>query len=245
MNVKRMAILAMCVFVLMAGILHAQALKCRWVNVPADRQGDGFDKQQIRSDFEEDYQGAYQEVKSFKGGILTSSGGKRELSAPVTAGRSPTSLHYLGRALDLYIYTGMKSKNDKYVIVRDGGTGEHPLWRVYCRVEDGKVPIQTLKGSIWVKGRDPAEFTIAGRFISITDIMKRHGFERIASRSGWKNTYLCMEWWHFQNEKGLKQNESTFQGELSLIYTKKEIESSPLKNTKAVWRGHGFKLAAD
>lgn len=230
------------VILITATTLGAFAQVNHFEEVPADKYKDGFSFTRVRNDLARSYLNAYLEVKSCKGAILTSSGGKRDLSAPVTPGRSRTSLHYLGRAIDLYIYTGMVSREDKYIIVRDGGTDEHPLWKVYCRVDDPKITPVELMGNIWKKGQEPETFEVKTPAICITDIMEKNGWGRITSRNGWKNEYLCMEWWHFQNEQGLEQGRTTFMEELEKIYSHEDIIKSPLAALNAIWKGHGFKL---
>lgn len=63
-----------------------------------------------------------------QGGIITSSGAVRSLTATVTSSRSPISFHYVGRALDLMIYSGMVNPDtDPYVITEDGNR-YHRVW---------------------------------------------------------------------------------------------------------------------
>lgn len=73
--------------------------------VPADKFADGYDSFSIRTDLRDFYLAAHSRVHAL-GEIVTLSGAIRDPGAPVTFGRSPTSLHYTGRAFDLFIYTG-------------------------------------------------------------------------------------------------------------------------------------------
>jgi peptidoglycan hydrolase-like protein with peptidoglycan-binding domain len=78
--------------------LAATEAQMRWAKAPADRYMDGYDGFNLREDVVDAYQPVYKAIKA-AGGIIPSSGGKRELSASVGAGRSKTSFHYTGRAL--------------------------------------------------------------------------------------------------------------------------------------------------
>ncbi|MFN2566539.1 MAG: hypothetical protein ABR499_16195, partial [Gemmatimonadaceae bacterium] len=89
-------------------------------SVPADKFGAGFNNFTIRADLADSYRAVYRQVKAL-GGVLTSSGGIRDLGAGATAGRSRTSLHYTGRAIDLFIHTGMQGGSEPYLVTRDGG----------------------------------------------------------------------------------------------------------------------------
>ena len=86
--------------------------------VPADAYDKGYSRLSLRNDAAGEYRALYAAVHR-SGGILTSSGGLRGLDATVTRSRSATSFHYLGRALDLYLYSGMADPDrDPYVIER-------------------------------------------------------------------------------------------------------------------------------
>ena len=68
----------------------------------------------------ERYRAVYAEVRA-KGAQLTSSGGKRDLSAAVSTGRSATSFHYTGRAASA---PGPTSKAEARSSVPNGGTSK-------------------------------------------------------------------------------------------------------------------------
>lgn len=78
-----------------------------FVSVPAEAppgyEG-GYKTMQLRADVAERYR-ALHAAMAAKGAVMTSSGGKRGLDATVSEGRSATSMHYLGRAFDLYLYS--------------------------------------------------------------------------------------------------------------------------------------------
>lgn len=95
---------------------------------PADEWGDGYDRVWLRADAAAAYRRVYAEARR-QGTVLTSSGGRRDLNASVGPNRSATSLHYTGRALDLYVWSAMRDpKADPYVAerVKAGGTGFGP-----------------------------------------------------------------------------------------------------------------------
>jgi hypothetical protein len=91
-----------------------------WVRVPADKYRDGYDRFFLREDVAKAYLQVRQKVVE-AGGILTSSGARRSLNAKVSASRSATSFHYTGRALDLFVGSGMENRTrDPFVVAADG-----------------------------------------------------------------------------------------------------------------------------
>jgi hypothetical protein len=183
------------------------------------------------------------------GAVVTSSGGLRDLSAEVTPGRSSTSLHYLGRAVDLYIRSGMQSERDPYLVVRDGGSDEQPLWRVHCvsmspRTDDplydsSLVREGKLECAIWQRGIGYRTIDRFARFVCLTNVMARYGWARVPSRSLWREDYLAVEWWHFQNEAGLDVGRTVFGDELRKIWSAEDVARSGLP-LDAVWSGGSF-----
>ncbi|WP_394392999.1 peptidoglycan-binding domain-containing protein [Shewanella woodyi] len=102
-----------------------------WQRVAADPYKDGYNRFYLREDAAKAYLRVYEKVKQ-AGGLLTSSGARRALNAKVNPSRSATSFHYTGRALDLFVGSGMeKTKTDPFIISSDGDR----LWRVYARAE--------------------------------------------------------------------------------------------------------------
>jgi hypothetical protein len=116
--------------------------------LPADKWNeDGYDRLSLRSDVAADYRKVF-DVLHQAGGLMTSSGGIRSLNASVTKSRSAVSFHYLGRALDLYIYSGMVDPlNDPYVIDREG----ERQYRVYARCSKKNNPDADLPPKRTVK----------------------------------------------------------------------------------------------
>mgnify|MGYP002349214857 CR=1 FL=1 len=179
----------------------------------------------VRSDVADSLTDAFNEISSL-GGSVVSSGAMRALSDYGRSGTSATSLHYLGLAVDLFVYGGMQNpENDSFIVIKDGGTAAKPQWRVYCKTENTDIKVTTLKAAVWVKGLGVEEKTIEGRFIDATEILKKHGWEPISVRKEWKNSYISCEWWHFQNTKMLLEGSTTFKSELLKLYEETEVNT--------------------
>ena len=218
--------------------------------VPADRWDDGFTRTFLRADLVDSYRRAYRRVRAL-GGILTSSGAIRPLDAGAAPGRSGTSLHYTGRALDLMIRTGMQGPADPYLVVRDGGPDEAPLWTVLC-VSAEPDPADPLfdasllregevEAALWCEGPGYRTVKRRARYFSLTGVLAAEGWQRIPARRDWRTSYLCVEWWHFQHHAGLREGESRFGDELRRVWPADRVEASGLA-LDAVWRGLSFDL---
>ncbi len=183
--------------------------KLATVKVPADKWGDAYTRFTLREDVAERYEALYADVKR-RGGCITSAGSFRALSAEVGKGRSKSSLHYAGIALDMAPYSGLAKIRDAdpYVIERDrNGRG----WRVWCRSGDGRST--TLSPQTWKSRLVDADQTTCDVF-DISEVMRSHGFMDIGPRRGYETTYGCLEWWHFQCEAVLTPFVSQFGIEL-------------------------------
>ena len=226
-----------------------------FANVPADKYGpvsgfgSGYGSLSLRADLADSYRAAYARVKAL-GGRLTSSGAIRELSAQVSAGRSATSLHYTGRALDLFIGSGMQGPNDPYVVVRDGGTDNHPLWKLYCVVDaaapaDPATAERELPAAVHRKGTATGYATAPRRVrcFSLTDVLAEFGWVRIPSRTAYRADYMSVEWWHFQNQIGLVDGVTRFGDELRKVWPAAKLATSGLA-LNAVWSSQSFKVPA-
>jgi hypothetical protein len=170
------------------------------------------------------YLAVYEEARG-KGARLTSSGGRRDLFAPVTTGRSATSFHYTGRALDLYLYSGMVNPaRDPYVLVRE----DTLLHRVYARCDDDQAEVRHLTGVVTYRKRS-GQLSVDGSFIDLTALLERHGFSRISARPSFPlgGSEIGAEWWHFQDETGLVPRRTTFGDELLRVYSRETLERSP------------------
>lgn len=201
-------------------------------------RGEGYSRFSLRSDVAEAYGKVRAEVTA-AGGILTSSGGIRSLQATVNASRSTTSMHYLGRALDLYIYSGMADpEGDPYVITRE----KERTYRVWARCRAGAgvtLPKKrTLKNVTTYEKRKGEAEPVTDHFIDLTDIFKKNGFKGIPARRRFEEGASLMgaEWWHFQYEKGLINKVTTFGSELLKVYARDALEDTPpWKQRDRVW----------
>ena len=207
--------------------------------VLADKYDQGYSRFQIRSDVAKEYQKIRREVLS-QGGILTSSGGIRNLNARLNSNRSAVSFHYVGRALDLFVYSAMVNpKTDPYVVTKEGDR----YYRVYARCKtdwaiNPKEPAveitlpeeRTLTNIVTYHDRlGQNTGSITGHFLDLTEVFDQHDFKRIRARRSFTNggSQLGAEWWHFQYEKGLIKGTSTFGEELLKLYSKGTLEDTP------------------
>lgn len=206
-----------------------------WKRCPADKWGSGYRSTTLRSDTAVAYQRLYDEVHA-RGGILTSAGGKRGLGSKASPARSKKSFHYVGRALDLALPSGMQNPDkDPYIIVRDGNSR---YWTVWAKVLDDSAPMAdaietvTLKAS-YVVGRKTAtgkrythlkskEWT--GKAFNLTELFLDLDFQRIRGRESFfrGGKYAGAEWWHHQWQGGLEKGKSTFGEELLKVYSLKQ-----------------------
>lgn len=198
--------------------------------VSADQHnGEGYKQFSLRDDVAGAYCEVYEDIHD-KGGILTSSGGIRSLRASLNSSRSATSFHYLGRALDLYIYSGMVDvETDPYVISREG----ERKYRVFARCKkeynpEANLPdVQTVEHAITYNDRTGG-VKVEGRFVDLTALFEKHGFKSIRARRRFEEGASMMgaEWWHFQYEKGLIEEVTTFGSELLKVYSKATLEDT-------------------
>jgi peptidoglycan hydrolase-like protein with peptidoglycan-binding domain len=216
---------------------------------PADKYRSGYSSVQMRADLAESYRSAYGHVHAL-GGMLTSSGGIRDLGEKATAGRSKTSLHYTGRAIDLFIYSGMQGGEEPYLVTRAGGTDANPEWKLYCvstapmtaspLYDSTLIAAQDIECVRWVKGIGYQTYTRRATCFSLTDVMARYGWEPIPARGQWKTDYLSCEWWHFQNAQGLTLGVSTFGDQLLQVWPRNTVNAGGLA-LDAVWAGRSFR----
>lgn len=219
--------------------------------VSADHLPGGFGDFRIREDFVDSYKRVLTRARAL-GGLVTSSGALRDLHEPATAGRSRTSLHYTGRAIDLYIESGMRTSRDPYAVV-PAVTGDRVTWTIWCEsvspepgddaFDPALIVEQELEYAVWKAGTG---FTLArrrGRFFSLTALFRSAGWQPIPARADWRTTYLSCEWWHFQNQRGLVNGVTKFGDELRAIWPSTLVASSGLA-LNAVWSGQSFKVAA-
>lgn len=180
--------------------------------VPADKFADGYSSFVLREDVCQRYLEVRNEVIAL-GGILTSAGGLRYLSEGGGAARSMASFHYVGRALDLALPSGMQDPvTDPYVIVPDS----EGRWVVWCRTKNTNVATRELSAYV----HNHTRVSVTDCFFNLTEIFNKHGFKNIAPRKIFfsKNLYVAAEWWHFQDETGLEVGVDTFGQQLLKIY---------------------------
>lgn len=207
-----------------------------WMTCPADKVPgrDGYDKTILREDTGLAYK-AFLDAVHILGGRITSAGGKRALNTGGGANQSRKSMHYVGRAFDMAIPTGMADPDkDQYVLVRESDTSRK--WVVWCRSTlplDDLVRLGTEHGVTsgdktvtgwYVAGKQVRQKTTSGRMFNFTELAKSFGFEPISARPGFFNDadVTAAEWWHFQYTVGLIRGRTTFGEELLKVYSPAE-----------------------
>ena len=208
-----------------------------WVKCPADKVDgyDGYKSLRLRKDVAEKYKELHAEVQRL-GGVITTAGGRRSLASKASPSRSKTSMHYLGRAFDLALPTGLLNPNkDPYIIERDYDSDNGRKWVVWCRTDNPDVPVVDLESCYITshknsKGKWYTQLhgkPVTCRAFNFTDLARQYGFERISGRRsffrGGKMTGA--EWWHFSYLPGLVKGETTFGSELSQVYSIKDCEA--------------------
>jgi len=195
------------------------------------------------------------------GGIATSSGGIRDLGAGVDNTRSATSFHYTGRAIDLYMYSGMfDPTTDPYVVTGDPDVG---TWRVFARTADPNVTPSTLIAQQMVRIKTPVdkdgnpiagkdfcklkEVEVTDRFFDLTAVFAANSFKRIPAKPAFMDDpkarqYGAAEWWHFQDETGLVVGTTTYGSLLQQVRTAAELKNSaPFAAKDKIWNGQIFR----
>ena len=225
-------------------------IKLKWVRCPADKfkSRGGYVKTTLRSDVAQAYNTLYQEVHKL-GGIITSAGGRRGLGSKASPARSKKSMHYVGRAFDMALPTGMQNPDEDPYLVEDAGNRR---WTIWCRTNNPNVREQSIEASYVVTKRNSKgkKYTIIKtkevtcRAFNFTALAEKHGFRNIrARRSFFKGgSYGGAEWWHFQWENHLIGNKTTFGEELLKTYSiekaKKFVYWDEAKNCK--WKVNWF-----
>ena len=209
------------------GTVEGLTNRMRFVKCEADAYGEGYDFLWLRQDAAEDYQKVLKRVHDL-GGILTSSGGKRSLYTKVSPNRSAMSFHYLGLALDLQVWSGMvKPKTDPYVVIMNSSDDG---FEVFVRCGNNNGTEMTLENIITYEDKESEPVSsVTGRFQSLTQIFKDHGYKPIKLRTSFfeKKRKSAAEWWHFQYERALCPKVSTFGGELLKVYSKEQLIHTP------------------
>lgn len=186
----------------------------RWTPPGAPRHVDdnhGYGVMTVRADVAPAVEALRDELHA-AGAILTTSGAVRSLSAPVSAGRSVTSIHYSAAAFDVATVSGMRLSeggdptNQPYVVVKDG-----PRWQVFVRAAAGQT--LTLDAVTW-RNEATSTRSVTGQFLDFTAMARAHGFARIGHRSDFPGNYTSAEWWHMQSEQALVPFISQFGAEI-------------------------------
>ena len=195
------------------------------VACPANAYKGGYDSFRLRTDAAYWYNGFHANATAM-GAVVTSSGSDRSLDAKVSAARSPTSMHYIATAFDLYVYSAMMNpETDPYVVERDGD-----YWRVWARAHHGLE--MTIQNPVTYKHRKGTGKPVKGRFIDLTALAKLFNYTRIKPRASFfqGGSEMGAEWWHFQNEFVLFPNFSKFGEELLTLHSPANISKSALRN---------------
>lgn len=222
-----------------------------WVNIPTEANV-GKKIVNLRTDAAEAYMKIYKEVKKLGGKMLVSGAG-RSLERTAGVGASKSSLHYIGRAFDIAISTGLKNpESDPHIVTVD----EKNRWVVWFRTKNKDIPEIELDAIKWeAKPTDKEKNAgtglsqkkkIKARVFNFTEIAEKHGFSRIRA---WDRFYKIggpydeSEWWHFQFLAGLRAGESIYGEEMLLVYPKEVAEKfiywNESKNLQ--WTGHNFR----
>jgi peptidoglycan hydrolase-like protein with peptidoglycan-binding domain len=211
----------------------------RWVTCPADKVPgkDGYDKTILREDTAVAYK-AFLEAVHALGGRVTSAGGKRALSTGGGANQSRKSMHYVGRAFDMALPTGMSNPDkDQFVLTRE--TESNRRWVVWCRstlalnellrlgIDHDTVSGDKVMTGWYVAGGQVRQKNTSGLVFNLTELARSFGFEGISARPGFFNDadVTAAEWWHFQYTVGLLRGRTTFGEELLKVYTQAECEA--------------------
>ena len=201
--------------------------KLKWIRCPADRfqNRGGYTKTTLREDTAAAYNKLYEEVHAL-GGIITSAGGRRGLGGKAGPSRSKKSMHYVGRAFDMALPTGMQNPTTDPYLIESAGDRK---WTVWCKTDNPDVAEQSIEASYVVtkKNSKGKRYTIIKtkeitcRAFNFTALAAQHGFRGISARRSFfrGGAYGGAEWWHFQWESHLIGNKTTFGEELLKVYT--------------------------
>ena len=204
-----------------------------WARCTADKPDgyDGYTSLWLRDDIANAFDALAAQVRA-AGGVVTTSGGRRDLTATVTPGRSATSMHYTGRAFDLALSSGMQHPNqDPFVVTREPGSPR--LWRVYARSSSSAVASVTVDAVVAATTAGAAgpstrltTVPVTARLLDFTALASAHGFSRIPCRSKFPDhaTYESAEWWHFQYTGDLTPHVSTFGDELLKVWSLADLQ---------------------
>lgn len=183
------------------------------------------------------------------GVVLTTSGGMRSLRKEVTKTRSSTSMHYLGRAIDLGVYTGGVDPGvDPLIVASDPDLATSRRFRVYARATNIDHPLVGVSRPVVVSLNHGALVRLSPTpLVDITALMERHGFKSIPARSwAWaapcaRDSLKGLEWWHWQHEAGLELGLTTFGDELLSVHGYERASSTGPWARAGEFFGEGFR----
>ena len=219
--------------------------------------GKGYPSIKVR----EDVAPAFSDIKRVLnecGAVLASVGAIRKLDAEVSEGRSATSFHYTGLAIDIWTHSGLypdgDPETDEYVAIwqedekhyyiyarssspvgttaQDAMGGTHTVERVTLDAID--VSSGTYKKA------PPGIKTVTGNFVNLTNIMSAYGMHNIGGLSPFYSlSKPHAEWWHFESHNGLVPGKTTFGDVLLTMY--EQGGEPPWASGQRTWTGGYFK----
>lgn len=189
-----------------------------WKSVPCDVLGPrmGFSRCTLRADVAEKYRLLVEDLHK-AGAVMTTAGGRRGLGSKTSPARSRTSLHYLGRAFDLALPTGMRDpEKDAYII--EQRDDDPRRWIVWAAAEHGEE--KTIDACVWNRRKKLHKVEVTRKVVNFTELAASYGFRPIRCRRSFLRggSYGGAEWWHFQDEDGLVPGQTTFGEELLRAY---------------------------
>lgn len=205
------------------------------VDLPAGQPRGGYGATFLRADVAEHFRDLVTAAAAL-GVIVTSAGGVRALEAQVSAGRSATSGHYLGRDHDLAVPTcGMFDPlDDPFVVERAPDLGAR-RWRIWARATAASAELRAIEAVQW--GRSET-VRIHARLVDFTALAGEYGFVGIPARSAaawWEEGaappaakhHSSTEVWHLSHRGGCVRGETLFGDELLALYPLVKLKGSP------------------
>ena len=219
--------------------------------------GKGYGAVKVR----EDVAPAFSDIKRVLnelGCVFASVGAIRPLDASVGPGRSATSFHYTGLAVDIWTHAGLypdgDPETDEYVCVfqEDGRK-----FYVYARSDmPAGTSAQDAMGNTHVvesltldaidvssgtyRVAPPGTNTVSGNFVHFTNLASAYGMHNIGGRAiFYSHSKAHSEWWHFESHNGLVPGQTTFGDVLLTMYD--QGGEPPWAEGQRTWTGGYFK----
>lgn len=199
----------------------------------------------LRFDLAEKLRSIKEELNT-QGARLILNNGVRHLDTSMRTSHSITSLHYLGLAFDLFLYSGMiNPEKDPYVVSYDEvaetfivfarcrddweiSPKNHPSEKIHLPPEIKINTVYTYNG-LYKKNK-----AVKGRFINLTHLLSKYNIKGISPRLGFINpqkttpSLMSSEWWHFQCTESLLPEYTTFGTELLKVYSLETLEKTKI-----------------